>query len=261
MNEFFKKENIEFYFVHKYSSLKITSEKIEGRMEFVPKSTIVYLIPYFTEQGINISSYAVSRDYHIYIKELNSRLIKRLSEIYPENHFAGFGDKSPIDERHAAASGGLGIIGKNGLLINEKYGSYVFIAEVITDIEPEKLGAENSKSLKKCCGCNLCEKACPTGALTEHCECLSNITQRKGELSDEEIILMKKVNTVWGCDECQRVCPYNKSPRITPIEFFHEGRIANLTADNLNAMDLSEFSERAYSWRGKKTIQRNIEKF
>ena len=69
---------------------------------------------------------------------------------------------------------------------------------------------------------------------------------------------MKKYNTVWGCDECQRVCPHNRSPRLTPIEFFYRDRIPELTLDVLNGMTRVEFQRRAFAWRGKKTVERNI---
>jgi epoxyqueuosine reductase QueG len=88
---------------------------------------------------------------------------------------------------------GLGILGKNGLLLNEKYGSYVFVADLVTDIHPEKLDAVSAKAYEFCRGCGACLRACPTGVLRrESQECLSAITQKKGELSEEEKALMKK---------------------------------------------------------------------
>ncbi|MBQ9084664.1 MAG: hypothetical protein IJY24_03315 [Clostridia bacterium] len=70
---------------------------------------------------------------------------------------------------------------------------------------------------------------------------------------------MQKINTVWGCDECQRVCPYNKSPVLTPISFFREDRIECLRSDILSSLDKDAFSERAFAWRGRKTVERNLE--
>ncbi len=260
IKEFFADEKIEYFFLHRYDNVRVIKPQIMEREGFIPRSVIIYLVPYFVKEGENLSTYAVSRDYHIYIKALNERLVKMLSEHYPKAHFKGYGDHSPIDEREAAATAGLGVLGKNGLLINEKYGSYIFIGEVMTDISPEELGASDTFKIKMCEGCDLCIKACPTGALCGAGKCLSDITQRKGELVDSELELMLKINTVWGCDECQRACPHNKEPKITPIDFFHENVIINLTESALNSMSDAEFKERAYSWRGRKTIERNIKK-
>ncbi len=260
LKAFFEKEKIEYFSVCDHSRLSIINQRLAEREMFIPKSVIIYLVPYFTEQGINISSYAVSRDYHIFIKELNSRLIAFLKEKYPEAHFSGYGDHSPIDERLAAASAGLGIIGKNGLLINERYGSYVFIGEVLTDLPRSVFGMPRDSDILICEDCGLCLDACPTGALNGRGACLSDITQRKGELSLTEAELMKKCNTVWGCDICQRVCPHNASPEKTPIPFFYEESIVFLDEITISSMTDEEFERRAYSWRKRKTVERNIEK-
>ena len=69
---------------------------------------------------------------------------------------------------------------------------------------------------------------------------------------------MYMYNTVWGCDVCQTVCPYNTSPMVTPIQDFHEKRITRLCADTLEGMSDEEFSRRAFSWRGKAVPLRNV---
>lgn len=260
INDFFKNENIEYYSVLSYSDCLIIRSDIIERVGFVPKSVILFLIPYYSGVAVNISRYAVSLDYHIIVKELTERLVDRLKEVYPENSFAGYGDHSPIDERYAALICGLGILGDNGLLINEKYGSYVFIAEVICDIEESEIGHTIPKKIMRCESCGLCKKFCPTGRLSGGGKCLSEITQRKGELSDLEIDLMRKINTVWGCDVCQTVCPHNKSPKLTPISFFYKERIEMLTTQLLSSMTDEEFKRRAYSWRKKETVERNLKK-
>ncbi len=258
--DFFKEENIEYYKILSYLSCREVRADIIGRKDFEPKTVIVFLIPYYTGDAENLSRYAISRDYHLFIKEITDRLIERLKKQYPENSFAGFGDHSPIDERHAALISGLGILGDNGLLINEKYGSYVFIAEVICDVDESEIGICAPTEIRRCEGCGLCKKNCPTGRLSNGGECLSKITQRKGELSDFEIDLMRKIDTVWGCDVCQTVCPYNKSPKLTPISFFYKERIELITTQRLLSMTDEEFKRRAYSWRKKETIERNLKK-
>ena len=260
LTEFFSREKIEYFSSLAYSDCRVIRPDIIAREDFIPRSVIIYIIPYYAGVTVNISKYAAARDYHIYVRALNNRLIAELKSSYPENSFKGFGDSSPIDERMAALSAGLGILGDNGLLINEKYGSYVFVAEIISDLAPEVLGVSMPKEPKYCEHCGECKKHCPTGHLENNCsECLSSITQKKGELSVDEVQIMRKYGTVWGCDVCQDVCPHNKNPKITHISFFREGRIEELTDKVLDAMDKTTFSERAFSWRGRKTVERNLE--
>ena len=261
IKEFFEKEKIEYYASLPYSDMRLINERLVAREGFEPRSVIVFLIPYYSCDGENISRYAVAGDYHIFIKELAARFLDAMNTAYPEYSFKMYGDHSPIDERYAALVGGLGILGDNGLLINVKYGSYVFISEIITDAPCELVGAATVGEVTRCEGCGACVKKCPTGALSNpDCDCLSNITQRKGELSDFEIDLMKKHNTVWGCDECQSACPHNRAPLVTPIEFFKSNIITRLDKETLDSMSEEKFRERAYAWRGRKTVERNIEK-
>ncbi|MBQ9071289.1 MAG: epoxyqueuosine reductase [Clostridia bacterium] len=262
ISSFFENEKIEYFSALDYKDLREINPRLVERHGMTPRSALIFLIPYYAGRAENLSIYAASFDYHIIIKEITDRLIGLLREIYPENHFLGFGDHSPIDERSAALISGLGILGENGLLINEKYGSYVFLADVITDVPPSLLGVEKKKEISFCEGCGACKRACPTGILRGECaECLSAITQKKGELSDFEVELMMKVGTVWGCDACQTACPYNQRPKMTPIEFFFGNRIEYLTSEKIDSMTNEEFAKRAFAWRGKKTIKRNLEHF
>lgn len=252
-------EKIEYYGVLSYADCRESAPNIMARESFTPRSVIIYLLPYYTGETVNISRYAASLDYHIAIKEINEKIGARLKEEFPNASLRGYGDHSPIDERAAALSLGLGRCGKNGLLLNEKYGSYVFIGDIVTDIPPDTLGASKPEAPLPCIGCGICLDSCPTGILrTWEGECLSAITQKKGELSEKSEALMRKYNTAWGCDECQRYCPYNKNPRKTPIEFFYRDRIECLTEDILSSMSDEEFSKRAFAWRRRATVERNL---
>ena len=260
IKEYFSSVGIEYFNVLSYSDCRQTNERIIEREHFEPRSIIVYLLPYYTGRTENISLYSASLDYHIAIKEINDGLSELLLRGFPSARIRGYGDHSPIDERHAAISCGLGILGDNGLIINEKYGSFVFVGDVITDIEPSLIGAIDPLPLKRCEGCGACKRACPTGILRgEGEDCLSAITQRKGELSDAEKELMIKYNTAWGCDLCQTSCPHNSNPKMTPVEFFYRDRISCLTKELLDSMDDEEFKLRAFAWRKRATIARNLE--
>ena len=222
-------------------------------------TAIVMLAPYLTAEksATNVSSYAAARDYHIFFRELFRSVTDELKAAYPNNKFAGFADHSPIDEVDAAAKCGLGVIGRNGLLITEKHSSYVFIATLFTDAT---LGCV-AKEPHFCKDCGACVKACPVGL--DKSVCLSARTQKKGELSADDIALMKKHCTVWGCDICQRVCPYTKmaidcGSIYTNIDFFNADRLPLVTYDTIKNMSEEEFCSRAYSWRGRDVILRNL---
>ena len=256
----FSELSIEYYSVLDYKDVRQTGEHIMRRAGFEPRSVIVYLIPYYGGECKNISRYAASLDYHIAARELGTKIIDGLKREFPKMQGAAFGDHSPIDERHAALISGLGIIGDNGLIITEKYGSYVFIGDVVTDIPPEALCAVFPKEIKRCESCGKCKSACPTGILrSEGEDCLSAITQRKGELSKSEAELMRKYNTAWGCDICQQVCPHNREPEITPIEFFLKDRITELSAESLSSLTDDALKKRAFGWRGRAVLERNVE--
>ena len=258
ISEFFRENKIEYFAALDYLDCREISPEIIARESFVPRSVLVFLIPYYVSKPENLSIYAASLDYHIFIREITGKLISLMRNLYPENNFVGYGDHSPIDERGAALTCGLGILGDSGLFINEKYGSYVFIADIVCDLMPSELGSVKYE-VKFCSHCGKCLSACPTGILRgEGLDCLSAVTQRKGELTEEEIGLMQRCNTVWGCDLCQTACPHNKNPEITPIEFFHKDRIELLTSEILSSLSKSEFKSRAFGWRGRSVVERNL---
>lgn len=93
--------------------------------------------------------------------------------------------------------------------------------------------------------------------------CLSSLTQKKGELTEIEQEMIKKYASAWGCDICQEVCPYTERALkggsiYTNIEFFKESRTPYLTSEAIENMSDEEFLSRAYSWRGRQTILRNL---
>ena len=258
IRRFFDEKKIEYYSVLDYRDTRLLNAEILEREGFAPKSAILFLVPYYAGEGVNLSRYATSLDYHIILRALGEELITVLKAHAPSARYKIYGDHSPIDERHAALVAGLGILGDNGLLINEKYGSYIFVADLITDIEPEALGAVSPLPIRHCEGCGICRAACPTGILNGNGEdCLSAITQRKGELLEEEVDLMRKFNTGWGCDVCQSVCPYNRMPALTPIEFFYKDRITRLDPELVSSLSDDEIKARAFGWRGRAVLLRN----
>ena len=223
-------------------------------------SVIIFAVPYLSQASMeqkNISAYAISRDYHLFFSSLFDSLLTDLRKKYPDNIFACFSDHSPIDEIDAACHAGLGVIGKNHLLITEKYSSYVFIGEIITDASLPSSYREK----ETCMDCGKCTSACPVGMSAQ--SCLSSITQKKGELTEEEIKLITQSKCAWGCDICQQVCPHTKKAIsngtiFTDVDFFKENLTPMLTYDLISQMSDNEFSKGAYSWRGKSVITRNL---
>ena len=262
LSNFFKEESIEFYGVLPIEECRIQKQYLFK--DFVPKSVICFLVPYYTQEGDNVSKYAVSRDYHLFMKQIFERLSIAFKREFPENEVHGFADHSPIYELEAAAKCGLGFVGENGLIINEKHSSFVFVGDVFTDIDAKSLGYTSAEEIKRCIKCGKCKEVCPTEALLDYSKpCLSAITQKKGVLSEQELSLMIKNNTVWGCDICQNVCPYTeaaikKGTIQTPIKFFYEDRIHKLSSEILDNMSDEEFNTRAYAWRKRDTIRRNL---
>ena len=223
------------------------------------KTVYIFAVPYLCRTGKkNISAYAVAKDYHLFFKKIFDEILPFLHNNCPEYKFYGFADSSPVSEVNAAALAGIGIIGDNGLLITEEYSSFVFLGEIITDY-PERHFTE--QQIRRCPSCGKCKLACP---VNEGCgACLSEVTQRKGELDASDKAFLLKYNTVWGCDICQTVCPYTaaaiKNGTIySPIPFFNENLTPFLTYGMIENMPDDEFKERAYSWRKKEVLLRNL---
>lgn len=253
---FFESEKIEYY-----SCLDISQCELlyPSKLPGFAKSVCFFLVPYYvkdSEKG-NISLYAVPRDYHLYVRELEERLMAALAKKGVDTRTRIFADSSPFSERACAVRAGLGIIGKNRLLINPEYGSFVFIGGICLsdNISISHLGKKFKGDI--CGNCEKCLSVCQF--LSTRCgECLSALTQKK-RISESEREVIAGRETKWGCDICQLVCPKNKEISETPIEFFRESRIPFLSAESLEAMREDEFSERAYSWRGRAVIKRNLE--
>lgn len=254
----FEEENILLLEALPFSLCRLIKPHKLERLSFVPQSAIVFLMPYYVaiEGKRNLSRYAVARDYHAFVKGLGERVLPKLAAAYPEASFALFSDNSPIDERHAAALAGLGVMGDNGLLLTEEYGPFVFIGEVLCDLPIEIFGDRAAHEIGECLHCGACRSLCPKKTV-----CLSALTQKKGILEQGEEEEIVALGSVWGCDRCQDACPYALKAKETPIEFFKKDLVPCLTRELLDAMDEVEFSQRAYAWRGRKTVARNIDLF
>lgn len=228
--------------------------RAKSRLPKNSKSVIVCLFPYYSDKLLhgNISKYAMVEDYHHVVGDILNEVCKKLqSEL--DYEFVSFADNSPIQEIPAAIRAGLGIMGKNSLLITPDYGTYQFIGEIVTDMELKPDTPKNSS----CINCGKCQRACPGKAISEGKidinKCASHINQLKRELTSEETLLIKRCGLIWGCDICQSVCEHNKNILETPIRRFRENIICKLDMDDI----MANIKTRAFGFRGSKPLLRN----
>lgn len=244
--------------IEKRINPKVTMENVE--------SIIVCAFPYYTEDNnkSNISKYCYGKDYHIVVKEKLEEIAKYISDKTEGFEYMVFADNGPLVDRYLASISGIGYYGINNNIITDKYGSYVFIGYILNNYKFEV----DDKNEKKCINCGKCIDSCPGGAILGSFEfnpkkCLSYITQKKEELDEEEINILNKSNKVFGCDICQDICPHNKNISKTNIKEFYENLMYSLDEDEILNISNKEFKrrykEKAFSWRGKKIIQRNME--
>lgn len=236
-------------------TLPLLECRAKSRLPQGAKSVIVCLLGYYAgEREHNISRYAWARDYHRLAQTLLEPAAAKMKECWPEREFVFFTDNSPIREVHAAYLAGLGFVGQNGLLISPAYGSYHFIAEIVTD-----LPLNASIPVSRCCGdCRRCLDACPTKALSpagvDKSRCRSSLTQKKGALSDWEQAQIRAGGLAWGCDICNDACPYNRGKGLTDLFLFRQQLDGIACEENLDRL----MEEKAFGYRGKAVLQRNL---
>ena len=235
-------------------------ERLLGTTEFTPKSAIVCLFPYYVEHNgpSNLSRYTWGTDYHLVINEYLEKLIEKLQKMNTSAQFSIHCDTSPLADRYMAYLAGLGFYGKNNCFISPKWGSYVVIGTILTTLEFEP----NTPLEQSCIGCNRCITAC-LGQCLGHEEfkydtCKSYLTQKKGELTDQEQHIIAKTPLLF--DVCQEVCPHNQGIPTTPIPKFQQIE-PHIDINELEMLTNKEFKakygHRAFSWRGKKILMRN----
>lgn len=217
-------------------------------------SMIVCLFPYYSEQPVgNISKYAMVPDYHTIVGNLLGQVCQILQE-KTGALFVPFVDNSPIPEVHAAVQAGLGFRGQNGLLITKSYGTYQFIGTIVTDLYLEP----DCPSEQSCFRCGKCQDACPGNAICsgriQTKRCASHISQKKKDLEQWEILILKKSGLVWGCDICQEVCPHNQNIQRTQIAAFLTDIVPSVTEETVPLL----VKDRAFGFRGPKPLLRNL---
>ncbi|PLW81826.1 tRNA epoxyqueuosine(34) reductase QueG [Kineobactrum sediminis] len=192
-----------------------TCRVITLRMDYLPADTQPLEILNSPEKAY-ISRYALGRDYHKLIRKRLARLAQKLEHRAGGGEYRAFVDSAPVLERALAERAGMGWIAKNAMLINDKAGSWFFLGEIYTNLP---LAADPPKQTKHCGSCRACLDICPTNAFVGPFEldarkCISYLTiEHKGSIDPALRPLMG--NRIFGCDDCQLVCPWNKFAQIT----------------------------------------------
>jgi epoxyqueuosine reductase len=196
------------------------------------------------EQGL-ISRYALGRDYHKVLRNRLKKLAGRIQEETGPIGYRVFVDSAPVLEKAIAEKAGLGWIGKHSNLLSRRAGSWFFLGEIFTDLPlPVDTPVENH-----CGECIRCIEACPTGAIiapyqVDARKCISYLTIELKEAIPEELRPLMG-NRIFGCDDCQLVCPWNRFARPSEeADFLPRNGLDAETLVRLFAWSREEFLKR-----------------
>lgn len=192
-----------------------TIRVISVRLDYLPESAgDVEALLKDSSKGV-VSRYALGRDYHKMMRKRLQKLARQIEQLAGPFAYRVFVDSAPVLEKALAEKAGLGWIGKHSNLINKKAGSWFFLGEIFTDLPlPVDQPAENH-----CGACTSCIDICPTQAIVapytvDARRCISYLTiELHGSIPEEFRPLMG--NRIYGCDDCQLVCPWNRFARPT----------------------------------------------
>ena len=227
-----------------------TQRVISARMDYLPSDTTLIAALKDGETAY-ISRYALGRDYHKLIRKRLSQLalfIETEAETLGLPLPAGFQhrafvDSAPVLEKPLAVKAGLGWQGKHTLVLNSEAGSWFFLGEVLTCLA---LPVDQSEQANRCGDCTACLKVCPTDAFPRPYEldarrCISYLTiENKGPIPEQFREPMG--NRVFGCDDCQAICPWNKYAKATEeLDFLPRHQL-----DNTKLVELFQWTEQEF---------------
>jgi epoxyqueuosine reductase len=210
------------------------------------KSIICCALNYYQpHQSPYIANYALGSDYHKVLKKYLKHFVNKITQELGAFKFRYFVDSAPVAEKDLAIRSGLGWRGKNSLLINQAFGSWLFLGEIYTDLEL----APDKPQPNQCGACNKCIKACPTKAIIAPYQidarrCLAYLTiEHKSEIPAELRALIG--SCIYGCDICQNACPWNQATTITnEPDFSPRQNLVTATLEELSNWTETEFLEK-----------------
>lgn len=227
---------------------------ISVRLDYLPPDTSIAEVLQDTNKGY-ISRYALGRDYHRLMRKRLDELAAKIEHAVGAFGYRSFTDSAPVLEKAIAEKAGLGWIGKHTNIINPKAGSWFFLGEIYTDL-PLPIDTPQQKS--HCGSCTACIQVCPTQAIVAPYQvdarrCISYLTIELREAIPIEFRRMLG-NRVYGCDDCQIVCPWNKFSKFTNETDFHPRQ--NLHTPEL--LDLFAWTEKEFLKRTEGSAIRRI---
>jgi epoxyqueuosine reductase len=216
-----------------------TTRIITARLDYLPPKARDSWLTINNGEKAFISRYALGRDYHKVMRNKLQKLCDKIANEIPSFEYRVFTDSAPVLEVALAEKAGLGWRGKHTLLINKDHGSWFFIGEIYTNLALPI----DEKASNHCGSCSACMDICPTQAITAPYEvdarrCISYLTiELKGSIPVEFRPLIG--NRVYGCDDCQLICPWNKFAQVTEeADFFVRHGL-----DDMNLIDAFSWSE------------------
>ena len=211
----------------------------------------------FDKEHLCISKASYGKDYHVVLKAKAENFMQKFCKIYP-CEYKIYADTGLLSDRALAYCAGIGFYGKNNFIINERFGSFIFLGHILIDI---KLEAHTEPLQRKCGQCEKCLRACPQKAYEKGKplnfeKCISYLTQRGKPYFE--------TNYIYGCDVCQNVCPFNaKAPRDLHEEFLPDFESVCINFDEIESMSeelfYRKYGECALCWRGIKTLKKNAQ--
>lgn len=216
-------------------------ELFPGTKTVISVALNYYPTRFQSKDAPQFSYYAYGRDYHDVIKVRLKALAEYIRQNWDEESRVCV-DTAPVMEKYWAREAGVGMIGRNNLLIIPGKGSFFFLGELLTTLEVEP----DEPCTDSCGNCMQCVKACPGGALKDERfldarRCLScQLIERRGELPEWVVEVVG--NRIYGCDECQVACPHNKNAVSTRVvDFAPQDEFMELTIDKILSMDKADF--------------------
>lgn len=215
---------------------------ISVRMDYLPPNTKM-VKQLKNAKKAYISRYAIGGDYHKFMRKRLAKLAMKINERVAGYGYRAITDSAPLMEKPIAEKAGLGWIGKNTLLLNKEAGSWFFLGELLTTLP---LPVDTPVINDGCQNCQACLKICPTGALINAKQidarrCISYLTiEHKTAIPVELRPLMG--NRIYGCDDCQLICPWNRYAPQTAESHFH----ARHDFDKAELIDLFSWDENTF---------------
>lgn len=219
-----------------------THRIIIGRMDYWPPDILKAEAVLNDANKAYISRYALGRDYHKVLRKRLQKLSTKIEQAIGPFGYRVFVDSAPVMEKPLAEKAGLGWVGKHSNLLNKDAGSWFFLGEIYTDLPlPIDIPVE-----KHCGTCTSCIDICPTKAITKPYVvdarlCISYLTiELKGAIPEELRPLMG--NRIYGCDDCQLCCPWNRFATDTPeTDFMPRHHLDDVTLLELFSWDEETF--------------------